>query len=93
MSAQALINTRNAIGYTPPPPPPPPTPPPPPPNVPWSTISGAWYARLGAYGGFHTTGVNIAMGDGSVRFLKETTTLATLAAMSTRSGGEVVQPE
>jgi prepilin-type processing-associated H-X9-DG protein len=58
--------------------------------VPWSSISAAWYARVGAYGSYHPTGVNIALGDGSVRFLKESTTAAMLSALSTRNGGEVV---
>ena len=93
MNAQAAINTRNALGYTPPPPPPPPVVPPPPPPVPWSSISGGWYARVGAYGSYHPTGVNIALGDGSVRFLKESTTGPMLSALSTRNGGEVIVSE
>jgi len=39
---------------------------------------------------FHDGGCNLAMGDGSVRFVGESTALATLAAMATRSGGEVI---
>jgi prepilin-type N-terminal cleavage/methylation domain-containing protein len=93
MSAQVPINTRNAIGYTPPPPPPPPIPPPPPPPVPWATISAAWNGRVGAYGSFHTEGVNIALADGSIRFLKATISQSTLAAMSSRNGGEVIPPD
>jgi len=38
----------------------------------------------------HTGGVNVAMGDGSVRFLSNTTDLATLSALCTRAGGEVI---
>ena len=38
---------------------------------------------------FHDGGCNLAMGDGSVRFYSESTALGTLAAMATRSGGEV----
>jgi prepilin-type N-terminal cleavage/methylation domain-containing protein/prepilin-type processing-associated H-X9-DG protein len=40
--------------------------------------------------GFHTAGVNAAFGDGSVRFLKESTDSKALAAAITRQGGEVL---
>ena len=40
--------------------------------------------------GFHTGGAHATMGDGSVRFLKDSTTLAFLAALHSRSGGEVL---
>jgi len=46
-----------------------------------------WY---GAPYSFHPGGVNIGMGDGSVRFLKETADLNTIAALSSRNGGEIV---
>ena len=39
---------------------------------------------------FHDGGCNLTMGDGSVRFVSESTALFSLAAMATRSGGEVV---
>ena len=39
---------------------------------------------------FHEGGVNVAYGDGSVRYLAESTSLQILAALSTRSAGEVV---
>ncbi len=93
VSAQAPINMRNAISWAPPPVPPPPLPPVPPPPVPWASISAQWYARLGAYGSFHIDGANAAMGDGSVRFLKTSTSAQTLTALSTRNGGEVVPVE
>ena len=38
----------------------------------------------------HTGGVNLVFGDGSVRFLTDSTTLATLAALATRDDGVVV---
>ena len=38
--------------------------------------------------GFHTGGVNTLMGDGSVRFLRSATPIATLAALVSRNGGE-----
>ena len=42
---------------------------------------------------FHPTGANAAMADGSVRFLRESLSIRTLAAMSTRGGGEVFAEE
>jgi len=40
--------------------------------------------------GFHTVGCNIVMGDGSVRLLKSNITLAMLAALVSRQGGEIL---
>jgi prepilin-type N-terminal cleavage/methylation domain-containing protein/prepilin-type processing-associated H-X9-DG protein len=39
---------------------------------------------------FHTGGANVAMADGSVRLLKDSTPLAAVAALCTRGGGEVI---
>jgi prepilin-type N-terminal cleavage/methylation domain-containing protein/prepilin-type processing-associated H-X9-DG protein len=41
----------------------------------------------------HSGGVNAAMGDGSVRFIKNTITLATWRALGTIRGGEVIQDD
>ncbi len=38
----------------------------------------------------HPGGVNVLLADGSVRFLKNSTNVATLAALCTRKGGEIV---
>jgi prepilin-type processing-associated H-X9-DG protein len=38
----------------------------------------------------HPGGVNVAFGDGSVRFIKDSTALVVWRALSTRNGGEVV---
>ena len=38
----------------------------------------------------HSGGANVAMADGSVRFLKESMAIRTLAALATRAGGEVI---
>ncbi len=39
---------------------------------------------------FHTGGANAAMADGSVRFLRDSMSIRTLAGLSTRAGGEVI---
>jgi prepilin-type N-terminal cleavage/methylation domain-containing protein/prepilin-type processing-associated H-X9-DG protein len=39
---------------------------------------------------FHTNGANIAFADGSVRFVRESISIATLAALVTKDGGEVI---
>ena len=39
---------------------------------------------------FHDGGANFAFCDGSVRFVAESTSLWTLAALTTRAGGEVI---
>jgi prepilin-type N-terminal cleavage/methylation domain-containing protein/prepilin-type processing-associated H-X9-DG protein len=39
---------------------------------------------------FHPGGANAAMADGSVRFLREGMSIRTLAALTTRAGGEVI---
>jgi len=46
-----------------------------------------WY---GAPYSFHPGGTNLGMADGSVRFLKDTTSLEVLSALSSRNGGEIV---
>lgn len=43
--------------------------------------------------GFHTGGAHAVMGDGSVRFLKDSTTLAVIACLHSRSGGETLTNE
>jgi prepilin-type processing-associated H-X9-DG protein len=44
--------------------------------------------RLCGFGSGHPGGANFAFADGHVRFLKESTSLQTLRALSTRAGGE-----
>ena len=40
--------------------------------------------------GFHTSGANVALGDGSVRFLTTSSSVATVMFLATRDGGEVI---
>jgi prepilin-type processing-associated H-X9-DG protein len=42
---------------------------------------------------FHAGGANIVMMDGSVRFLKQTTEIAVVAALLTKQNGETIQPD
>ncbi len=46
--------------------------------------------RVGSFGSQHPGGANFTFGDGSVRFLKDTTATRVLRALGTRAGGEVV---
>ena len=39
---------------------------------------------------FHEGGANVGFADGSVRFLSQSTSIATLAALVTKGGGEVL---
>jgi prepilin-type N-terminal cleavage/methylation domain-containing protein/prepilin-type processing-associated H-X9-DG protein len=48
------------------------------------------FRRVGAYGSGHGGGANVVLADGSVRFLRDSLSLATLQALSTRAGGEVI---
>lgn len=43
------------------------------------------------FGGLHPRGNNVAMADGSVRFLRETVSLRVLGRLATRAGGEPVR--
>jgi prepilin-type N-terminal cleavage/methylation domain-containing protein/prepilin-type processing-associated H-X9-DG protein len=45
--------------------------------------------QFGVYS-FHTSGANVALADGSIRLLSNSVSPATLAALVTRAGGEVV---
>ena len=42
---------------------------------------------------FHPGGVNVLMGDGSVRFLKDTVNIVTLRGLVTPKGGEVISAD
>lgn len=49
-----------------------------------------WRVRQGAFGSKHSGGANVALADGSVRFLNSSMSLITLQALSTQAGGEVI---
>jgi prepilin-type N-terminal cleavage/methylation domain-containing protein len=88
--AAGLLGAQASVGFLFPKawkPPPPPAPVPP---EPWGPLQDLWWARLGAYGSLHPAGVNAALADGSVRLLRPGLPPGTLAALSTRGGGEVV---
>jgi prepilin-type N-terminal cleavage/methylation domain-containing protein/prepilin-type processing-associated H-X9-DG protein len=62
-------------------------------QVPPVTPAGDLWAnanRICAFGSGHPGGANFALADGSVRFVSDSIPLATLQALSTRAGGEVV---
>ena len=40
--------------------------------------------------GFHSGGVNTLLADGSVRFIRQSISVQTFAALVTRNGGEVI---
>lgn len=90
LGSTTTIGYRHGTVWIPPPPPLPGFPPVPPDPVPWSELGPQWWARLSAYGSFHPAGVNVALADGSARFLRDNTSLATLRALSTRAGREVL---
>jgi prepilin-type processing-associated H-X9-DG protein len=47
--------------------------------------------RINAFGSMHTGGCQVALVDGSVRFLSENISSITFNAMGSRAGGEVVE--
>jgi len=88
-SSQAGVGMMNPSHWEPPPPPVPPIMiPTPPPPVDGAALAAQYRARLGAYGSYHTGGANAALADGSVRFLRTSTTAPALVALTTRAGGE-----
>jgi prepilin-type N-terminal cleavage/methylation domain-containing protein/prepilin-type processing-associated H-X9-DG protein len=90
IGASAMINHLYAGSWSAPVPPLPNAPPPKPETIYWSKFGPDWWGRLGAMGSYHPGGLNIALADGSVRFLNESTSWRVLHDLSTRSGGEVL---
>jgi prepilin-type processing-associated H-X9-DG protein len=63
--------------------------------VPWTkpddlTFDPSDPSRLFGLGSNHPGGFNVALGDGSVRFIKSTIAIEALKALITRAGGEVI---
>ena len=58
----------------------------------WQIPAVQTYGQLGFHSQ-HPGGANILFGDGSVRFLKTSTNLATLRSLGTRANGEVVSSD
>jgi prepilin-type N-terminal cleavage/methylation domain-containing protein/prepilin-type processing-associated H-X9-DG protein len=52
--------------------------------------TGSFFTNETPFTSNHTGGVNVCMGDGSVRFMTKETPLATLQQLATRAGGEVI---
>jgi prepilin-type N-terminal cleavage/methylation domain-containing protein/prepilin-type processing-associated H-X9-DG protein len=50
-------------------------------------------AYIASYGSLHPGGANFLMGDGSVRFIKQTIAPAIYSALGTRAGGEVLSAD
>jgi prepilin-type processing-associated H-X9-DG protein len=58
----------------------------------WSLLLASARQQLGGYGSYHVNGCNVAMADGSVRFLSATISVPnTLLPMSTRMAGDIVR--
>ncbi len=87
VSAEARVNWTHPDAYQKP------APPAVPPPADWAKLGPHWWARLGAIGSRHPGGANVALADGSVRFLQEQMSITTLRALASRSGGEVVAEE
>jgi prepilin-type N-terminal cleavage/methylation domain-containing protein/prepilin-type processing-associated H-X9-DG protein len=62
-----------------------------PPSVPMAINSSNEWGFL--FYGFHEAGANFAFADGSIRFVRDSAQLWTLAAQCTRAGGEMVTNE
>jgi prepilin-type N-terminal cleavage/methylation domain-containing protein/prepilin-type processing-associated H-X9-DG protein len=55
----------------------------------WDCMASGGFSFRAARSG-HSNGVNLALGDGSVRFVSDSVNLATWQALGSRNGGEVV---
>ena len=65
-------------------------------NTPWAQTGVTTGNNAGANDelfSYHPGGVNVLMGDGSVRFIKDSINVVTLRALITLKGGEVVSAD
>ncbi|MEO6811752.1 MAG: DUF1559 domain-containing protein [Isosphaeraceae bacterium] len=63
------------------------------PNPPCTGVPSATQPSMFAARGRHPGGVNVTMGDGSVRFIKNTINFSIWRALSTTQGGEVISSD
>jgi prepilin-type processing-associated H-X9-DG protein len=64
--------------------------------APWTAphdVAFSSASSLGISGSEHPGGLNAAMADGSIRFIKSTIDPGVLWSLMTRDGGEVIKPE
>jgi prepilin-type N-terminal cleavage/methylation domain-containing protein/prepilin-type processing-associated H-X9-DG protein len=59
-------------------------------GMPCSQLGSPYTGQHAAARGYHQGGVNVSMGDGSVRFVRDSIAVPTWQAMGTRGGGETV---
>jgi prepilin-type N-terminal cleavage/methylation domain-containing protein/prepilin-type processing-associated H-X9-DG protein len=59
----------------------------------WGTANAAAQSTFTNSGSYHPGGVNILMGDGSVKFIKSTINQVTWWALGTKAGGEVISSD
>jgi prepilin-type processing-associated H-X9-DG protein len=55
--------------------------------------SGSFLAGFNAARSYHSGGVNVAFGDGSVHFIKNSINLTTWRALGSKGGGEILSSD
>jgi prepilin-type N-terminal cleavage/methylation domain-containing protein len=63
------------------------------PNLPASAVPAPGPLFVGGFGGFHPYGINAAMGDGSVRFLKDVIATRVYQSLGNRDDGNVLRDD
>jgi len=63
------------------------------PNAPWKPSNPSKLQYAWMFGSFHSGGLNMLMGDGSVKFLKNSINATTWYALHTIAGGEVISAD